>query len=78
MTHTVMSRIKARLISIVITVEADVRARLLFTPGFYSNQVHLRVSTQNEAVPTVYLENEACFQKRLRYETGFNTRHYGT
>ena len=41
-TETVMSpRTKAGF----IPVEADVRARLPFTPGFYSNQVFLRVST---------------------------------
>ena len=39
--HTVMSRIKAGR----IPVEADVRPRLPFTSGFYSNQVFLCVST---------------------------------
>ena len=37
----VMLRIKAGL----IPVEADVRARLIFTSGFYSNQAFLCVST---------------------------------
>ena len=39
--YAVISRIKAGL----IPVEDDVRARLLFTSGFYSNQVFLCMST---------------------------------
>ena len=59
-------------------LETDGRARLLFTSGFYSNQVFsMCVNTKNQAcVLTVYLQNQACVQNRFLYETGFYTRHY--
>ena len=70
-----MSRIKAG----IIPVKADVRARLIFTLSFYSNQVFsMCVNTKTRLMcGQCILKNQASIQNRLLYETCFNTRHRG-